>query len=575
MLASAHISEYALHSRLVDGQLPSLEEIHANAHRLSLLSVAYWAELLCAAVAFLVWLHRASRNLPALGARDLEFTPAGAVDCFFMPIANLVWPYQAVAEVARGSDPRQGNIPDNSWQWPRGSLLVGCWWAGCLVSNVYEWVASLAADSATSVDGVSAACRSFIIGDAISMIVAGLAIAVILMIDRRQEERNWQIVETLAPEIVPESREMSAWQADQPATDAPGYSPHKVYGMKRRFSLVTIIVMIVAASLFWAILTAVGAQPQLGGGLLALIAFTAMSQMFLFGGQRPRLASILTGIVFVAVLESSFGLPTLPLFNGAIFVALFWGSIAGYGAGGAVGGVLLFMELVESWLTNNSAAPQIDSQPWPTRSEADNAPAGSVEVSNLTPSCSAQVSNDEAARPQMPPIHAAVCDAESVNFGNSRSAPNKMFRRPLNSEGMPRHTTESGYSPEKVYGMKGRFSLATIIVMVVAASLLLAMLKALNVSPVISGLILLFIVTAAVGQMFLYGGQDPRRASIVLGAVFWAIVGIFAYLIDLRAQFVPGMILLVGMCALHLRALVGGLAGYARAAHERSRACCC
>jgi hypothetical protein len=47
--------------------------------------VAYWVT----SVAFFVWLHRANRNLPALGAIGLKFTPGWAVGCFFVPLVNV------------------------------------------------------------------------------------------------------------------------------------------------------------------------------------------------------------------------------------------------------------------------------------------------------------------------------------------------------------------------------------------------------------------------------------------------------------------------------------------------------
>ena len=80
---------------------------------------------------------------------------------------------------------------------------------------------------------------------------------------------------------------------------------------------------------------------------------------------------------------------------------------------------------------------------------------------------------------------------------------------------------ESGYSPHKVYGMKLRFSLATMAVMIVAASLLLALLKAVNAPLLETGFLLVFLFLTAVGQMFLFGGKSPRWASAVVGFVVW------------------------------------------------------
>src|SRR5918997_1098797 len=58
-------------------------------------------------VAFLLWLHRASKNLAALGnpKSRIEYTPGWAVGWFFIPFANLVMPYRAVREVWVKSEP--------------------------------------------------------------------------------------------------------------------------------------------------------------------------------------------------------------------------------------------------------------------------------------------------------------------------------------------------------------------------------------------------------------------------------------------------------------------------------------
>ncbi len=80
-----------------------------------------------------MWLHRSNRNLRSLGNRHLEFTPFSAVGWWFVPIANLVCPYQAVAEIWRGSDPR--NVAKN-YAGGKTSAFVKWWWARFLVMDL-------------------------------------------------------------------------------------------------------------------------------------------------------------------------------------------------------------------------------------------------------------------------------------------------------------------------------------------------------------------------------------------------------------------------------------------------------
>ncbi len=90
-------------------------------------------------VAFAVWTHRVYRNLPALGARDLRFTPAWAVAWLFIPLANLVVPLLVFMEIWRGSLPTPAGAAAGKKR--RTSLLVVGWW----IANVLPFFVLAAA----------------------------------------------------------------------------------------------------------------------------------------------------------------------------------------------------------------------------------------------------------------------------------------------------------------------------------------------------------------------------------------------------------------------------------------------
>jgi len=69
------------------------------------------------AVAFLLWLDRAARNLPSLRAR-LAIAPEHVVGVFFAPLVNLVAVPYVVRHVWRASDPTP---PARGWLW-------AAWW---------------------------------------------------------------------------------------------------------------------------------------------------------------------------------------------------------------------------------------------------------------------------------------------------------------------------------------------------------------------------------------------------------------------------------------------------------------
>jgi hypothetical protein len=73
------------------------------------------------AIIFLMWIHRANYNARRLGAAGMTYTPGWAVGCFFIPIASLWMPYEAMVEIWKASA--------NPVHWQdqeRGDILP--WW---------------------------------------------------------------------------------------------------------------------------------------------------------------------------------------------------------------------------------------------------------------------------------------------------------------------------------------------------------------------------------------------------------------------------------------------------------------
>jgi hypothetical protein len=84
---------------------------------------------------FLAWIHRVHRNLPALEAGDLKYSPGWAVGYFFIPILNLFRPCQVMLEIWRESDPARLQVPGESLETTKASsaAIVGWWWASFLL----------------------------------------------------------------------------------------------------------------------------------------------------------------------------------------------------------------------------------------------------------------------------------------------------------------------------------------------------------------------------------------------------------------------------------------------------------
>src|SRR5260221_8716711 len=72
------------------------DEVDANDLREGIIALFNLVLFLFTVVIFGKWIVRANRNVRALGATDLLMTPGWVVGFFFIPIANLWKPYQAM-----------------------------------------------------------------------------------------------------------------------------------------------------------------------------------------------------------------------------------------------------------------------------------------------------------------------------------------------------------------------------------------------------------------------------------------------------------------------------------------------
>lgn len=115
------------------------------------------------AICWLVWKYRACKNANALSDQHLEYTPGWSVGCYFVPFANLVWPYNAMKEIWYASNPKGDGV-----------ALVGWWWGLWVLSGVIGRVQSRLSLRSETID-------EFIRDDQFALYSAPLDVAVILV----------------------------------------------------------------------------------------------------------------------------------------------------------------------------------------------------------------------------------------------------------------------------------------------------------------------------------------------------------------------------------------------------------
>ena len=112
-------------------------------------------------VAVGMWIHRAHANLREASDRAYEFSPGWAVGWYFIPIANLFKPFQAMKELWFASHGIDG------WRDATAPGLLRVWWLAFVASSISSY-----GDAFTWVDAVgylanalSAACLIILMRD--------------------------------------------------------------------------------------------------------------------------------------------------------------------------------------------------------------------------------------------------------------------------------------------------------------------------------------------------------------------------------------------------------------------------
>jgi hypothetical protein len=122
------------------------DEGTANDARQGFIGIGYMIVFIVTGVGFLKWIHRANLNCRGFGAENMTFTPGWAVGWYFIPIMNLVRPYQAMKEIWQVSqNPR-------AWQTALGSPLLGWWWGLWIANSVLGQAVFRATMNATTIE---------------------------------------------------------------------------------------------------------------------------------------------------------------------------------------------------------------------------------------------------------------------------------------------------------------------------------------------------------------------------------------------------------------------------------------
>jgi hypothetical protein len=137
-------------------------------------------EIITTIVIFAMWIYRANYNARQLGAAGMEFTPGWSVGWYFIPIANLFKPYQAMREIWKASA-----APANWQDHPRGEILPW-WWGFFLFGNLLNQAAFRLALRAETLPQITTASTTSVVADAVDIVSSLIALVLVGQIYRMQ-----------------------------------------------------------------------------------------------------------------------------------------------------------------------------------------------------------------------------------------------------------------------------------------------------------------------------------------------------------------------------------------------------
>lgn len=175
------------------GGLGTLDEATANDARIGRVGVALIVLFAGAAISWLMWQYRAQANLSFLRVEDLSYSPAWAIGSWFVPIANLVYPYWATSELSGASTqdrparaPWRERLERFDWRVLRSPALAW-WWGTFVLGGILVRVADVVGETADSAGQILAGAYLFPLGHVLLLAAAALAALVSQQIQDGQE----------------------------------------------------------------------------------------------------------------------------------------------------------------------------------------------------------------------------------------------------------------------------------------------------------------------------------------------------------------------------------------------------
>ncbi|MDQ3759264.1 MAG: DUF4328 domain-containing protein [Actinomycetota bacterium] len=190
----ADLNQLDLITRLVDGERVTTAEATESDDRVATTAIIYLVALVLSAITFLLWYSRAYRNTIAMGVTRPRYGTRWAVAYWFIPIVSLFRPKQVMNDIWRGSEPDMPS-PVGGVESRPVSPLLHWWWAFWILSIFIGNYAARVSFSpeVLSAEELRSEAVAYVVTDIADVIAVPLAIAVVVVVTRRQEARRERV----------------------------------------------------------------------------------------------------------------------------------------------------------------------------------------------------------------------------------------------------------------------------------------------------------------------------------------------------------------------------------------------
>lgn len=137
---------------------------------------------------FLQWQYRAVANLIAVGKNGIQILPGWSIGFYFVPILNLIRPYQSIKEIWIGYQFLElRTIHGQGFEAPS---IFRWWWGFWLLSRISDNISQLILEEADTLQKIIDGNYYFIFEEIFLAILGLLALSIISPIQEKQAELN-------------------------------------------------------------------------------------------------------------------------------------------------------------------------------------------------------------------------------------------------------------------------------------------------------------------------------------------------------------------------------------------------